>query len=75
MSLQVVGELSDSSDQLVHTLGVGTSHDNPRSGALIGLHGHRDRAMLLLGFAGGMRRRVVAPLEVADLEEPSTASG
>jgi site-specific recombinase XerD len=33
------------------------------------LHGKRDRALLLLGFAGAFRRSTLAVLEVEDLEE------
>ena len=37
------------------------------------LHGLRDRALLLLGFAGALRRSELVALDVADLEE--TAEG
>jgi site-specific recombinase XerD len=34
-----------------------------------GLRGNRDRALLLLGFAGAFRRSELVALDVADLEE------
>jgi site-specific recombinase XerC len=37
--------------------------------APVGLKGFRDRALLLLGFAGAFRRSELVALDVADLEE------
>ncbi len=60
------------------TLGVAPKQKKPLTGELLisllehipdSLRGKRDRALLLLGFAGAFRRSTLAMIEVEDLEE------